>query len=121
MVFSVWNVGEVLGVLDHRRRQGFLTRGEFSASLLNFADEAIRNTRQGTLTLSPVTGLVLTDSWKILLEEHIYAADALQIASSKHAKCDLFLSADRTLLESAKAQGLTALDPEKDEEKISFV
>jgi predicted nucleic acid-binding protein len=78
-------------------------------------------TRQGSVLLTPVAGSVLTESWRILLEEHIYAADALQISSCKHAECDLFVSADRALLERARAQGLTALDPENDERKLSSV
>jgi len=65
--------------------------------------------------LANVAGRVITDSWKILLEEHVYAADALQVSSCKNSMCDLFVSADRNLLAKARSQGLKALDPERDE------
>lgn len=118
IVFSVWNIGEVLGALDQRRRRGYLRDGEFSAALFNFTDETLRLIRQGSLTLAGITGPVMTESWRILLEEHLYAADALQIASSKRSECNLFVSADRNLLGSSRGLGLEALDPEKDEKKI---
>ncbi len=118
IAFSAWNVGEVLGALDQQHRHGLLTQRQLSSALLNFADETLRMTRQRLVQLTPLAGPILTDSWRILLEEHIYAADALQIASCKHSRCDVFVSADRNLLERARAQGLTGLDPEKDEKRF---
>ncbi len=53
-----------------------------------------------------------------MLEGHLYEADALQIASAKSLKCDVFLSADSRLLGIAKAEGLEALNPEQDQRRI---
>ena len=39
---SIWNIGEVFGVLDERRRKGWLNENEFAKSLENFASETVR-------------------------------------------------------------------------------
>jgi predicted nucleic acid-binding protein len=119
LVFSAWNIGEVLGALDERHRKKLLTDNEFSTALFNFSDETLRMTRLGSTLILPVAGRSLTASWRILQEEHVYEADALQIASCKEAACDLFLSADHRLLGAAENQGLTVLDPVKDEKKLA--
>ena len=119
LVFSAWNIGEVLGALDERHQKKLLTDDEFSSALLNFSDETLRMARQGSTQILPVAGKLLTASWRILQQEHIYEADALQIASCQEAGCDLFVSADRRLLETAKNQRLTGLDPAKDEKKLT--
>lgn len=62
--------------------------------------------------------MTLAESWRILQEEHLYAADALQIASCKSGGCELFVSADGRLLGSAGKQELKGLDPVRDERKI---
>jgi predicted nucleic acid-binding protein len=66
----------------------------------------------------PVTGKLLTASWQIIAKEHIYQADALQIASCKDDACDILLSADRQLLGAARKQKIEGFDPEKDEKKL---
>ncbi len=119
LLFSAWNIGEVLGALDERHQKKLLTDDEFSSAVLNFSDETLRMARQGSTQILPVAAKLLTASWSILQREHIYEADALQIASCQEAGCDLFVSADRRLLEAAKNQGLTGLDPAKDEKKLT--
>ena len=111
----------MLGALDQRHRRGFLGSGEFSVALFNFTDETLRLIRQESLQLVGVEGSILSESWKIVLEEHVYAADALQIASCKQSECDVFVSADKTLLEKARSQGLKAFDSEKDEKKLRIL
>ncbi len=118
LVFSAWNVGEVIGALDERHQQKRLTDGEFSTALLNFSEETLRMVRVGSTRILPVAGKILTASWQILQREHIYEADALQIASCKEETCELFVTGDRRLLQAAHAQGVTGLDPVKDERKL---
>jgi predicted nucleic acid-binding protein len=118
IVFSAWNVGETIGVIDQRRQRGQMTASEFSSALFNFSDETLRTVRQGNLQLVPLAGSILTDAWRILMEEHIYSADALQIATCKSERCEVFASADRNLLQAAENQGLSAEDPVKDEKKM---
>lgn len=121
LAFSAWNIGEVLGALDERHQKKLISGDEFSSAIFNFSDETLRMARQGSTQILPVAGKLLTASWRILQREHIYEADALQIASCQEAGCDIFVSADRRLLGAAKNWGLTGLDPAKDEKKlISF-
>ena len=75
-------------------------------------------TRQGSIRIMPIRGKLLTASWQIITKEHIYQADALQIASCKDEACDILLSADHQLLAAAKKQKINGLDPEKDEKKL---
>jgi len=118
LVFSAWNIGEILGALDERHRRKLITDDEYSSTLFNFSDETLRMTRRGSTSILPVAGRVLTASWQILVQEHIYAADALQIASCKDAECEFFLSADRRLVKAARNQGLTGFDPANDEKRL---
>jgi predicted nucleic acid-binding protein len=118
IVFSAWNIGEVLGVFDQRRHRGLMTASELSSALFNFSDETLRTVRQGDLQLVPVAGSILTDAWRVLMEEHIYSADALQIATCRSERCEVFASSDRGLLQAAENQGLSAQDPLKDEKRI---
>lgn len=60
----------------------------------------------------------MTASWQIVMQEHIYEADALQIASCKEVECQVFVSADRRLVDTAKKRGLVGLDPANDESKL---
>ncbi len=95
-----------------------MTASELSSALFNFSDETLRTVRQGDIQLVPVAGSILTDAWRVLMEEHIYSADALQIATCKSEHCEVFASADRNLLQAAENQGLSTQDPIKDEKKI---
>ncbi len=74
--------------------------------------------QQGSIRITPVTGKLLTASWQIITKEHIYQADALQIASCKDEACDFLVSADHQLLGAAKKQKINSLDPDKDEKKL---
>ncbi len=121
LAFSAWNVGEFLGVLDQRHRRGDLNDEAFTSALANFADEVPSLIRTGSLQVLPVSELVLTESWNILQQEHIYEADALQIATCRNSACELFISADGGLLQVAKHQGLKGLNPEKDAERVKAV
>jgi predicted nucleic acid-binding protein len=119
IVFSAWNIGELLGTLDRRHEQNRLSDAEFSSAIQNFSDETLEMTQLGSMRIMPITGKLLTASWRIIAKEHIYQADALQIASCKDEACDILLSADHHLLGAAKKQKINGLDPEKDEKKLT--
>ena len=42
IAFSLWNIGEALGVLDERRRKEWLTREEFVQTSKNLAGELLK-------------------------------------------------------------------------------
>jgi uncharacterized protein len=118
IVFSAWNIGELLGTLDRRHKQNRLSEAEFSSAIRNFSNETLEMVQQGSMRIMPITGKLLTASWQIITREHIYQADALQIASCRDEACDILLSGDRQLLGAAKKQRIEGFDPEKDEKKL---
>jgi predicted nucleic acid-binding protein len=118
IVFSAWNIGEFLGTLDRRHEQNRLSDAEFSSAIQKFSDETLEMARQGSIRIMPITGKLMTASWRIITKEHIYQADALQIASCKDEACDFLLSADHQLLGAARKQRIEGFDPEKDEKKL---
>jgi len=81
IVFSLWNVGEVLGTLDERRKRGWLEEDEFSGALRKFVDEALKLLRFRVLDVMPVLTPILTETWALILNQHIYEADAIQIST----------------------------------------
>ena len=121
IVFSSWNIGEFLGTLDRRHEQNRLSDAEFSSAIQNFSDETLEMAQQGSIRIMPITGKLLTASWQIIAKEHLYQADALQIASCKDEACEFLLSADHQLLGAAKKQRIEGFDPEKDEKKLMLL
>ncbi len=118
LIFSLWNVGEVLGVLDSYMKKNLLDSGSFARSLDDFAGETLRLTRLMTLEVLPLTFDLLSEAWKIVLQYHIYEADAIQIVTARSQKADIFLSADKRLLEVAAEENMNAMNVELDEQKI---
>jgi len=115
--FSIWNVGEVLGVFDRYASRGLLPEKMFRTALLDFISESTKMARLDSLQILPMTAKSLTASWLLILKHHIYGADALQISASKEAKCNLFLSADDKLVQTAGAEGIRAINIEVEPEK----
>lgn len=115
--FSIWNIGEAIGVLDRYRMRGLTSEKDLQTALRSLTTESIKMIRLGALQVLPLTSRTLVDSWLLVLRHHIYEADAIQIASSKEANCDLFLSADQRLIQTAQKEGIKALDVETETEK----
>lgn len=117
MAFSVWNIGEALGVLDRYRTRKMISDENFETALKTLASESMKMIRLGVLQLLPITSRTLIESWLLVLQHHIYEADALQISSSKESGCDLFLGADNHLIQAAQKEGINALNFEAEPEK----
>jgi len=115
--FSLWNVGETLGALDRYVSRELITEKMFKVALADFISESIKMVRLRSLQILPITAKCLIDSWLIVLKTHIYEAEALQISTSKQARCNLLLSADNRLIQAAIKEGLTAINIEKDPQK----
>jgi predicted nucleic acid-binding protein len=118
LTFSLWNIGEALGVLDEKRRRRWLTEKEFKAALNNFADEIVKLIRLKTLEVIPLLTPILTDTWELLMNHHIYEADALQITTCIHNKNDALISGDAKLVETSRKTGLKTFHITKDEQKL---
>lgn len=118
---SIWNFGEVLGVLDEKLRRGWLAEDEFKTALENFASEMARMARLKVLEVVPVVTPILVDSWPLILRQHIYEADALQIQTCIYCGGDVLLSADKELIDLATKRGLKALDVEGERKIKEFL
>ncbi len=104
--FSVWNVGEVLGVLDKYRRRGWLGDGDYLKARLQFLGETLRLLRLKILKVMPVKTSLLTRTWSLVEKHHIYEADALQILSAKLVKAEKLYTGDQLLHEVALREGV---------------
>ncbi len=118
ITFSLWNIGEVLGVLDERRRREWLTQREIEQTLKNLADELLKLIRLRTLETIVIHTPILTETWKLILNYHIYEADALQITTCIHSQSNALISSDKKLIDASRKIGLKAFHVTKDEEKL---
>lgn len=118
IAFSLWNIGEALGVLDERRRREWLTQQEFEQTLKNLGDELLKLTRLRVLEATSILTPILTETWKLILNHHIYEADALQITTCLHSQSTTLISSDKKLIEASRKTGLKAFHITEDEEKL---
>ncbi len=118
MTISMWNIGEALGVLDAKHRQGWLKAKEFAAAQNNLAQELVKLIRLNAIKVIPVFASVLSDTWSLLMKYHIYEADALQITTCLYNQSDVLISDDEKLVQVSRKSGLQALNATKDEQKI---
>ena len=118
LFFSIWNIGEVLGIFDRYRRRKVINEDEFKEVIGRFTKEFTKLAELQYLDVVPLHTNVITDAMGIILEYHVYEADAIQIVSSRHSNCKLFLTADWKLAEVARSVGINALDVEKEGGKI---
>lgn len=115
LVASLWNVGECLGAFDKRRRKGEIKESEFKKVVQSFSGETTELVERGSFLLVPVSAGLLAQSWKIVLNEHMHQADALQLKTSITEECDILLTADEELVEVAEKLELKAISIEKNE------
>ena len=108
LAFSVWNVGEALGVLDIYRRRKWLKEKDYRIARESFITETLRLIKIGLIKTIPVRTKLLTRSWSLIEKHHIYQADALQLVSAKYANADQLLSGDKKLVEISKEEGVKA-------------
>ncbi|ALM75465.1 type II toxin-antitoxin system VapC family toxin [Thermococcus barophilus] len=106
IAFSIWNIGEVLGVFDKAKRRKIISPTEYTVLRERFLAETGRMTKLRILKIVPLKTQILVEGWKVIERHHIYQADAIQIVSAKVAKADLFLTGDKRLYEIAKEEDL---------------
>jgi len=116
--FSMWNVGELIGALDEHLSRKVISETQFRTSIRDFVAETIKLFRLGYLNVRSPTAEIFADAWRLIFSNHIYEADAIQIATAKNLECDLFLSADAELVKVAKQTNLQAANVETEAEKI---
>jgi predicted nucleic acid-binding protein len=104
--FSVWNIGEVLGVLDKYRRRRWLDDENYLKARVQFLGETLRFIKLRLIKVIPVSTGLLKQSWSLIEKYHIYQADALQLLSAKHVNSDRFYTSDVSLHEIALKEDL---------------
>lgn len=119
ITFSLWNVGEVLGVLDERRRRRWLSQREFTHALRVLSSELSKLIRLRVLEITPILASILIEAWGFIIDNHIYEADALQITTCTYTKSDALLSGDQNLVETARKLGLKAFNTLKEEQELA--
>ncbi len=106
LAYSIWNIGEVLGVFDRAKRLGRINQEEYSIAKKRFLGETKRMIKLNIALVIPIVIKVLKESWKLIEKHHIYIADALQIASAKYINSKEFLTGDKKLHKIANNEGL---------------
>jgi len=104
--FSLWNIGEVLGVLNRYYRRGWLSREDYELARLEFLGETVKTLRFKILKLIPVKPSIITKTWKLAEKYNIYQADALQIVPAKEAETEEFYTADQVLCKVSSEEKL---------------
>jgi predicted nucleic acid-binding protein len=104
--FSVWNIGEVLGVLDKYRRRRWLDDENYLKARIQFLGETLRLIKLRLIKVIPVSTSLLKQSWNLIEKYHIYQADALQLLSAKYVNSERFYTADMSLHEIAIKENL---------------
>ncbi len=109
LAFSVWNVGEVLGVFDKAVRLGRLGLEEYRLARNRFLLETRRMVKLGVALVLPVKFGFLKESWRLVERYHVYQADALQLVSARHSGAEEFVTGDKRLHELALDYGLNSV------------
>jgi len=107
--YSIWNIGEVLGVIDRARRTDRLDENSFRIVKARFLNETRSATKLGLAAVCPVRTRILVETWRLIEKHHVYEADALQVATAKHLNAGEFLTADYILHEMAQKENLHSI------------
>lgn len=110
--FSVWNVGEAIGVIDQYLRRGWITEDQSAEAIGGLAGETIRLMKIEALQLLPLSASGLSETWHLIRKHHIYQGDALQLVTCTQSRADKLVSADKALLEVGKGEGITSVNIE---------
>ena len=106
--FSIWNIGEVLGVLGKAKTVGRLGNKEYMLARKRFLLETRRLVKLGQLIVVPLKTKIIKESWKLIEKHHIYEADAIQITTAKHINATQFLTGDKKLHEIAEKEKINS-------------
>jgi predicted nucleic acid-binding protein len=103
---SYWNIAEIAVVFDKYERILGLNAKNLLKNFLREIKILRRLYRFKIIEISPP---LLRETIKLILRYHIYAADALQIASAKAVKSTAFVTGDKRLVSIAEKEGLKTI------------
>ena len=118
ITLSLWNIGEIFGVMDQRRRRRWLSEAEFVRAMKMLSSEVLKLMRLKALEIIPAFTSTMIDAWSVIIDNHIYQADALQITTCRYAGSDALLSGDGSLVDTSRKIGLKAFNIVQEEEKV---
>ncbi|MFQ5838324.1 MAG: type II toxin-antitoxin system VapC family toxin [Thermoplasmata archaeon] len=118
LAFSLWNLGEVLSAVAKAQRLDWISPDEARTAAWSLIRETLKVRNLGALRIVPVRGDLLAQAVPLLFRHGLTQPDGLQITTCKDIPAEAFVSADRKLLEAALAEGLFALHPVTDEDRI---
>ncbi len=97
------NLGEAAVVFDkYSRKMGIDSKNRMQTMM----SELVLLERSSSVEIYPITSLIIRKAIKIVLEQHIYIVDAIQLESCIENGSDIFCSADRELNAVAKKIGI---------------
>ncbi|MGC8940338.1 MAG: PIN domain-containing protein [Candidatus Bathyarchaeia archaeon] len=105
--------------VSQRRGRGWLTQEEFERTLKNLADEFLKLIRLRVLEPIIMHAPILAETWALILNHHIYEADALQITTCLQSQSNALVSSDERLVKTSRKTGLEAFHIVEDEGKIN--
>lgn len=108
----------MFGVFDYRRQRRLLTEHEFHLATKNLTSEVRGLMRAQAMQVYPVRAALLTEAWTIVLTQHLYQADALQIVTCNESKAKALITSDQRLRRASESLGLKALDPDGQQDEI---
>ena len=118
LAFSLWNIGEVMRAVVKAQRLGWISSEQAGTAAWAFLRETLKVRGLGALRTVPVRGDLLAEAVPLLFRHGISQPDGLQITTCKDVRGDAFVSADRRLLQAAHAEGLVALHPVTDANRL---
>lgn len=106
VAFSYWNIAEAAVVFDKYKRRLGLDAGSLLKTLLREVKTLSRLNRVVVVGISPS---ILKSAVKLVLNHHIYVADAIQIASAHRSGSSRFVTGDKALATVAEVEGLEVI------------
>ena len=101
------NLGEATGVLNKYSRKIVI---DAKSRIQTMMDELKDLERSSSIEIHPVSSRIIMKAIKIVLEQHIYIIDTIQLETSAKAGSTIFCSADMELNAIARKLGIaTAL------------
>lgn len=118
LAFSLWNLGEVVGAVARAGRRGWITQEEATRAAWALVQETLKVRGLGVLRVVPVRSDLLAACVPLLFRHGLSQPDGLQIATCKDLQASAFVCADKRLLQAAEAEGLLALHPVVDAQRV---
>jgi len=106
LAFSVWNIGEVLGVFDKYFKRKWLSNQDYRRARYLFIGETLRLLKLRLLHLVPVRTRLLMQALLYIEKYYLYVADALQVVTAKHVGAQTLYTGGKHVHEVGVKEGI---------------